>query len=532
MQIKNKSGFKILSDYLSKPNGRLVLILILYLALGILLLGYYQYQINPDGVGYIQTAEKYLTGDFYGAVNAYWGPLLSWLLMPFLFFNQTQAYALYSTKLLSLIVGFFTIIGVRQLSYRFEMDETIRSTVLLMMVPILLYFSLSVTTPDLLIVCVLVFYLVIIFNPNYPDKVYYALLCGALGAVAFLGKSFLFPFFIAQFLVLNMFHYYRCRRDRNQKKKVTRNLIMGFLAFLLISGVWIALISSKEEKLTFGTAGEYNHALVGPESNGFPQFSQGLSAPGEINQEQAVKPWSPFESWSNFQYQLKLIWNNTKQTLSIYQYYSFLSIIIIISCLLLLIRPFNKFTDEGGRETLLYSLTTLIIFSGGYLPVLVEERYLWPMYVLLILMGGYLINLLFKTNLFKKLNFKNLLKVALLVIFALSFILMPLNFLSHNLNTGKDIYTLSNTLKTSYNVHGNIATNDRLIDTQYVSFYLNTTFYGQSKKNISDQELQSQLEKYNIDYYFIWGDSAAHLLSGYHEITDGKIKDLRIYSKK
>ena len=108
---------------------------------------------------------------------------------------------------------------------------------------------------------------------------------------------------------------------------------------------------------------------------------------------------------------------------------------------------------------------------------------------------------------------------------------MPLNFLSHNLNTDRDIYDLSNILKTQYGVQGNVATNDRLIDTQYLSFYLNTTSYGQAQKDISDEELQIQLEKYNIDYYFIWGDSTPHILVGYREITDGKIKDLRIYSR-
>lgn len=308
--------------------------------------------------------------------------------------------------------------------------------------------------------------------------------------------------------------------------------MVGFLTFLFISGVWVGMISSKEGKLTFGTSGEYNHALVGPESNGFPQFSQGLSGPGEINQEHAIKSWNPFQSWDYFQYQLRLIWNNTLYTLSIYKYFSVLSLIILLCYLLLLIPPFNKFNvGENGFTTVLYSLITIIIFSGGYLPVLVEERYLWLIYVLMILMGGYLINLIFKANFFEKIHSKSLIKIILLVIFAFIFIMMPLNFLYHNLNTGKDIYTMSNTLKTQYGVHGNIATNDRLIDVQYLSFYLNTTSYGQAQKNITDGELQLQLDKYNIDYYFIWGDSTPHILAGYKEITEGKLKDLRIYSR-
>lgn len=514
--------------FLTTIDKRLIIILVLYLTLAVILLGYYQHQINPDGVGYIQTALKYLSGDFYRAVNAYWGPLLSWLLIPFLYFNQNPAYALYSAKILSIIIGFFTLIGVRQLSYCFELDEKVRTTVLLMMIPVLLYFALSVITPDLLVACVLVYYLSIIFSPKYPDNILNGILCGALGAIAFFAKSFLFPFFTVQFLVLNLLHYYY--RGDYPQIKITRNMLMGFLVFLIISGFWIGLISSKEGELTFGTSGEYNHALVGPESNGFPQFYQGLSAPGEIDQQKALEQWSPFESWSNFIFQLHLIWNNLWQTVSIYQFFSCLSVLIILCSLLLFIRPLKKFNGKGDREIIIFSLVTLLIYSGGYLPVLVEDRYLWPMYLLLILLGGLLISLIFKNWPGKESNYSNLLKGVIIILFALSFILMPVNFLHTNLNTGKDVYTLSETLKNQYGVQGNMATNDRLIDTQYLSFYLNSTSFGQSKKDISDAELQSQLEKYKIDYYLVWGNSTHHL-TGYRELTGGKIRDLKVYKR-
>ena len=314
MEIKSKFRF-------IKLDWRLNLILIFYIILGYILISYFQHQINPDGVGYITTAEIYLTGNVYSAVNAYWGPLLSWLLIPFLYFNQTPAYALYVLKILSLIIGFITIIGVRQLSYDFEMKEYIRTASLLITVPVILYFALTIITPDLLMVCLLVYYFAIIFNSHYPDKLSNALLCGVIAAFAYTGKSFIFLFFIVHYIIMNILHYYRVQEPQ-QKKRVTKNLILGLTIFLIISGVWVGLISSKEGNLTYGTAGTYNYELVGPQSNGFPQFNQGLSAPGEINEEQSLKPWSPFSSYSNFHYQLKIIWDNFKQTLNIFQYFS------------------------------------------------------------------------------------------------------------------------------------------------------------------------------------------------------------------
>ena len=121
-----------------KFDLRLVLVLIVYLILGASLLGYYRYQINPDGISYISVAQKYLAGDWRGAVNGYWGPLLSWLLMPFLYLGIEP---LLATKVLSLPIGAMTIVGLRWLSYRFEMTEAIRTVVLLAAVPVLLYFG-------------------------------------------------------------------------------------------------------------------------------------------------------------------------------------------------------------------------------------------------------------------------------------------------------------------------------------------------------------------------------------------------------
>jgi len=50
------------------------------------------------------------------------------------------------------------------------MEEVIRTVILFAMIPPVLYFSLSVITPDLLMVCVIVYYLAIIFNLDYPNK--------------------------------------------------------------------------------------------------------------------------------------------------------------------------------------------------------------------------------------------------------------------------------------------------------------------------------------------------------------------------
>lgn len=81
-----------------KKNYVLIFILIIYLILGLFLLNFYQYILNSDGISYISIAQKYMIGDFNNAINGYWGPLFSWLMIPFLYFSLNPLSNLYLAK--------------------------------------------------------------------------------------------------------------------------------------------------------------------------------------------------------------------------------------------------------------------------------------------------------------------------------------------------------------------------------------------------------------------------------------------------
>jgi hypothetical protein len=292
----------------------------------------------------------------------------------------------------------------------------------------------------------------------------------------------------------------------------------------MISGIWITIISEKEGELTFGTAGAINHALVGPDSKGYPADYGGFNTNSQNYYDKLS--WSPLDSWSNFKYQIKIIWNNILKELAAYQNFSYFSITIPLFFIILCFKPLKHLIID---RDILYPLTTLIILSSLYLPIVVEERYLWLSYVLLLFMSGVLINKLWKTETLSKVA-----KFTLLVIVSLSFVYMPVNFLNDNINMDKDVYDLSMDLKNNYNVSGNIASNDQNNMMYFISFYLETKYYGKAKKNITYDELKNDLNELKIDYYFVWGKSSVNqqLLSEYPEITHGEIKGLRIYSMK
>src|SRR3954462_24609 len=80
---------------------------IVYFTLVFVLFRYLEwYADNPDTFQYIAIAKKYLHGDWTNAVNGYWSPLISWLLIiPVSIFGN----AVLAFKILQLIIGVFVL---------------------------------------------------------------------------------------------------------------------------------------------------------------------------------------------------------------------------------------------------------------------------------------------------------------------------------------------------------------------------------------------------------------------------------------
>ena len=512
-----------------KHNLDLISIIIIYFIIGIYLLNYYQYGLNADGISYITITQEYLNGNFADAINGCWSPLFSWLLIPFLHFSSSFQFNVYSTKVLSLIIGALTIIGVKLLISRFEIDKKSEILILFSLIPMILSLLFNIISPDILVTTILIYYLYIIFDSNYPNKKYAGLLCGILGALAYLSKSYALPFFLVHFLLFNLVYYFK-GTDKEKQRKILKNLILGLLVFFIISGVWIALISDKYNKLTFGTAGDYNYALVSPQSNGDFVYYCGLIKPPNKFAVSAwedpsyfkMKSWNILESWNNFKYQIMLILSNTIKIINIFEVASLFSIIIFITSIIVVLKSNIK---KASKNKLIYLITTILIYAGGYSLIFIEPRYLWLINILLLIMGVYLLNLLFEIGSLKS-NIKNI----LLVLLILSFVINPVNALILNLNIGKDSYSLSESLKNTYGVHGNLASNDEWRVSDYIAYYTCSKYYGQTKKE-SYSDLKKELKNNDIDYYFVWGDPTENnnLSHDFKEITDNKIEGLKIY---
>ncbi|MBI5098556.1 MAG: hypothetical protein HZB30_04895 [Nitrospirae bacterium] len=536
-----------MNNFRHKFNPIHTILIIVLLTYSVFIIATCHYErLTGDATIYLSIAEKYIRGDFSNAINGYWGPLLSWLLIPFLYLGSSHLFAI---NALNLIFGLLTIIGVWRLSYKFQINEKTGSIILLPMIPVLLFISL-IEPMDFLLLCILIFYLNVVFRKDYPDRVSHGLFSGVLGACAYFAKPYGLPFFISHFLLINACHYFGSS-FKEHKKNVLRNAVAGLVMFSLLSSVWIALISNKYNEFTFSTMGKPNFAQLGPGLPdeylvyGDPIFYEGFYNPPDKNSfvvyedptyAKKIMPWSPLKSWSYFKHFIKLISRNIHEGLRIYESYSRLSITIIIAYILLIFaQPFHKLFSRGE---ILYPLLTIILYTGGYTLFHFEARYLWIVNILLLLMGGKVLHELFQNEFFKNKTIKNI----LIVFFILSFILTPIKSFIEigKKNINKEMYILGTELSKRYNIHGNIASNREKVEisthdawhqTFRLAYWLKSRYYGQARENISDEELESELKKYNIDYYFFWGDpnSAPEFLSQYRDLTRGEIPGLTIY---
>ncbi|KAF5078616.1 hypothetical protein DSECCO2_138960 [anaerobic digester metagenome] len=468
-----------------------------------------------------------MRGDWENAINGCWSPLFSWLLIPFLLFVKTPLYASFVARTISLIAGFFILIGVDDLSKKLGIERIFKLLILFTSIPITLSFAFGDITPDLLVTCLVIYYLIIIFDPNYSNKLSNGFFCGIIGATAYLAKSYAFAFFIVHFILFNLIYYFK-ENSKVRKKNVMKNFFLGISIFFVISGVWIGTISDKYGELNLGTAVEYNHDLVGPESQGHPMHYQGLLKPSNKNAVSAwedpsylkMEKWSPFQSEYYFKHQINVILESCVTIIKYFEYFSVFSLLIIVFSMIFITRSVFK----DSRNNLIFLLVTLVIYCGGYTFVTVELRYVFLACILLIIMAFYMVNNLHNL---KIVNMK--LVNVLLILLMLSFVLIPAVDLFQCANIGEANYKLSQSLATDYGVHGNVASNGAWEITLNMVYYSDCKYYGKTKKTNSSNDLKCELNDNSIDYYFVWKDYGNLTPSGYKEITNCKIEGLKIY---
>lgn len=485
-------------------------LIVIYLALGFLLLPRFRYVVNADGLSYISIAKKYLAGKFSEAINGYWSPLFSWLLMPFLRLIKDPFQA---ARILNLLLSFFLLIGFYRLNSLFSLSFTSRLLFVIAIFPLSYYFAFAPPTPDLLVVVLLIFYFYFLFHPSYINSYKNSLICGFLGSLIYLAKAYNFLFFLIHFPLINWL-YYRRDKESPYRRNLPQYFACGLAIFLILSSVWISLISFKYGRLTLSTTPQRAWSFTSPGIKTQTLRLIGLFPPPNPTAISAwedpsflpVNLWSPLASFKNLGHFLLNILKNLLEILIIFYRHSIFYLPVIfylltIACLWL----FKKYYFPSSIISL--SLLSFFLYPLGYLFLFLQERFIWIEFVWLIIFTGIILS-----TLGHHFSWVKKWSSLLLIICLLSYTHLPLKYLFKDYDriseygtSGREIYSISQVLTRNYQIRGRVASNDRWNESLFLAYYTGCQYFGQIKENLKREELIKELKKYGIKYFFLWG---------------------------
>ncbi len=129
---------------------------------------------------------------------------------------------------------------------------------------------------------------------------------------------------------------------------------------------------------------------------------------------------------------------------------------------------------------------TIGLYTLGYLPDTLEERYIWFPSLVLLVMAGVV------CSLFPRKKF-------LIFLIFFSFTILPIKRLITTINADRDVYEISRQLT---NLKGNVASDGNWNKSLYIAYYLGDKYYGTTSSK--GEKLAQELKTHHIKYFFVW----------------------------
>lgn len=230
-----------------------IVILLFFLVIGIGLLDLFRYQINPDATGYMQVAKRYAAGDIRDAVNGYWSPLISWLLVPFAWLHIDLQLG---AKIIALTASFIILLTAWYVLYKQKIAWWISAAPLFILSALLLEWSLAgPITGDMVFLCIAtVLPLLTMRFIASPSWINIGLL-GLSGSLLYFSKAIGFYIFIVYIAILFL-------SKKQYSFKESKKYLLVLLCFVVFISPYVAAISYKYRQPTISTASNYNMELA------------------------------------------------------------------------------------------------------------------------------------------------------------------------------------------------------------------------------------------------------------------------------
>ena len=294
------------------PLPRLVPAVFVFQILALAAAGWINRQaLNPDGVAYMRIASYYAAGRMDLAISGYWGPLLSWLLVPWL---KAGATAVVAARIVMALSAVYFLWACWRVFVRFGLRGKPLNWALGSVAAVSVLWSVENITPDLLLGALVGHAFSTMTAARWLERPVAAWQTGLWWGLAYLAKGVALP--VALLICAGMGALWWSERP-GSRAHLTRGLLFTLLGFSLLAAPWVAILSAKYGQFTFSTSSRLNHAMVGPSDvRRFYPLDRGFHRPepGRVtfweDPQMPYPDWSPFASAGNAIHQLRIVARN------------------------------------------------------------------------------------------------------------------------------------------------------------------------------------------------------------------------------
>jgi len=351
-------------------------------------LGYLnRYQINTDGISFIRLAVYYAHGQWDLAVSGYWGPLLSWLMVPFVGLFETPLFAARVAMGASAVV---CLLGAMSVLRRIALPASgvvLGSWIVALASAV---WATGHTSADVLFAGLVCFAVSRLLDPRWSADLRTQITTGLLFAAAYLAKAAAVPLALALTLVIPTLWVLTGSVDF---KRATRGAAITLIVFGLAATPWVTVLSLKYGKVLLSTSGRINHSAYGPRTPERLRFAYELESyhvppPGRVTtwEEPSNTPvleWSPFASADNALHQLKLIYQNLFGIAAKLAQMDWLGVGLFAAVSGVLVHA--PWLANMRAQRWRWAGIIVMCLSSAYLPISGHEtRYHYPAYVFLV----------------------------------------------------------------------------------------------------------------------------------------------------
>lgn len=248
---------------------------VLFLVLALATVATYRAEIGLDGMAYVSIAEHYLAGSA-SAINAYWSPLFSWLLVPLLAVGVPGVLA---AKLLAVVVGCALVLAVQNAARVAGASRGASAVTALLVTPFLLAATWFGVFADVLVALWMLLFVTHLVREGPSSRptggTRQTALAGVFAGLAVLTKIYALPVVLVVLAVVTVARLLM----RGDRPATLRTHLVALATLLAVTLPWFAVMSVDAGRPVLGSSARYNAAVVAPDSAGSPMQYRGLLVP-------------------------------------------------------------------------------------------------------------------------------------------------------------------------------------------------------------------------------------------------------------